>query len=549
MRIDRLLTGANIVTMDPRRPTATRLGVLAGRIVGFDDELDGVTAEVVDDLDGATVTPGFFDAHCHTAWFGMGLAGVDAAAAATLDELYAAVRAKADELERDGDPDAWIEGSGFSHLRYGGAYPDIRRLDEAARGRPVYLRHISGHASVVNSEALRRAGALDPATPNPDGGEIVRDEAGYPTGLLHETAQAIAQDQVRPYSTRQIVDGIERATRQYAEQGITSFTDAGVGGGWIGQSGIEIAAYQAALDEGRLHARAQLMPVLDSLVPVAGNAHDAHGSGGGLGLSLGMRSGFGGERLSLGHVKVFTDGSLLGRTAAMTEPFCGHPHETGYLQRSPDEFRELLDAAYRTGWSLAVHAIGDAAIDLALELIGTAQDRYGRNLLPNRIEHAGVTRPDQLERMRELGVAVTPQASFYNAFGDGYMALVDDARLPYLHRARSFVEGGVLLAGSSDCPVADNDVRRAMQNNVERRTESGAVFTTLDECLTPMQALETYTVNPAIVAGQIDDKGTLERGKLADFVVLDDSPLTAPRIDALRVVATAVGGDYTHDAR
>ena len=547
MRLDRLITNANILTMAGDRPVAQRLGILGGRIVGLDDELDGLDAVVVEDLEGATVTPGFYDAHCHTAWFGMGLAGVDAAAATTLDELYDAIRAKAIEL--GDDPEAWIEGAGFSHLSYGGQYPDIRRLDDAAQGHPVYLRHISGHACVVNSEALRRVDALDASTPNPEGGEIVRDADGSPTGLLHETAQSLAQDQLRPYSTQQIVDGIERATLQYASQGITSFTDCGVGGGWIGQSGIEIAAYQTALDEGRLHARAQLMPVIDSLEPIAGNAKDAHGTGGGLGLSLGIRSGLGGDRLSLGHVKVFTDGSLLGRTSAMTEPFCGHEHNRGYLQRPVEEFRELLDAAYRTGWSLAVHAIGDAAIDLALDLIGSAQEHYGRNLLPNRIEHATITRPDQLVRMRELGIAVTSQASFYGTFGDGYMAAVNDGRLPYLHRARTFVEGGVPLAGSSDCPVADNNVRRAMQSNVERRTESGAVFTTLDECLTPQQALESYTVTAAYAAGQLADKGTLERGKLADYVVLSDSPLTAPRIDGIEVVQTAVGGTPTFDAR
>ena len=547
MHIDRILTNADIITMDPDRPTARRLGVLAGRIVGFDDELDGVSADVVDDLAGATVTPGFFDAHCHTAWFGLGLAGIDAGAVATLDELYDAVRERAAQL--GDDRDAWIDGVGFDHFRHGGAYPDIDRLDEAAGGHPVYLRHTSGHAAIVNTEVLRRAGVLDPATPNPAGGEIVRDAEGRPTGLLDETAQTIAQDQVRPYALDTLVDAIDRATRQYASQGITSFTDAGVGGGWIGQSGIEVAAYQAALDAGRLHARAQLMPVLDSLVPIEGNARDAHGHGSGLGLTLGMRTGFGGERLALGHVKVFSDGSLLGRTSAMTEPFCGHPHNRGYLQRDPAEFRELLDAAYRTGWSLAVHAIGDAAIDLALELIGSMQERYGRNLLPNRIEHAGITRPEQLERMRDLGIAVTPQASFYGPIGDGMMALLDEERRPWLYRARSFVDGGVLLAGSSDCPVADNDVRRALQSCVERRTDSGAPFTTPDERLTPRQALYTYTVAPAIVAGQLADKGTLSRGKLADLAVLDGSPLTADRIDALRVLATAVGGEWTHDAR
>lgn len=547
MRIDRILDNADVVTLDDGRPHATRIGILGGRIVGFDEELDGLEADVVEDLGGATVVPGFVDAHTHTTWWGLGLGSVDLSQARGLDHLYDLLRAEAERLADR--PGVWIQGTGFNQKHHGGAHPDIRVLDEIAPDRPMYLRNTSGHQSITNSAALRLAGALDASFPDPEGGEIKRDADGYPTGVVDEEAQGVIQRLLLPYSTEQIVEAVETATRAYASYGITSFTEAGVGGGWIGHSPIEITAYQRAVREGRLHARAQLMPVLDVLHPVTGHDDDLHGTGSGRGLDLGIGPGFGDDRLSIGPVKVFLDGSLLGATAAATEDFCGTPHNHGYLLSSPEDYRERVDAAYRAGWAIAVHAIGDAAIDLALELIEGSQERYGRNALPNRIEHCGMARPEHLPRIAAAGIAVTPQASFYGPIGQQMMDRVGPERTPWLYRARSFLDAGVLMAGSSDVPVCDPVVLRALQSLVERRTDEGTVFTTLDECITPLEALRSYTVDSATATGTIADRGTLTAGKLADLVVLDGSPLTADRIDGLTVLATMVGGDYTHDVR
>lgn len=546
MQLDRIIRAKQIITLDDQRPTATAMGILNGRIVGFDDELDGCEAPHIDQFQDRVIVPGFIDAHCHTTWWGLGLTSIALDTTRGLDELYDAIRTEAERLQ-DAPLDEWIHGTGFNQKHYDEQFPDIRVLDEITGERPLYLRHTSGHAAITNSATLRLLGALDADYEDPVGGKIVRDDAGYPTGLVEESAQSLIQSLLLPYSATTIAGALDAATKRYAAEGITSFCEAGVGGGWIGHSPVELAGYQLAAANNQLHCRATLMPAIDSLITVEGDARDFHETGSGRGVSLGIGSGFGDERIRLGHVKAFMDGSLLGRTAAVTESYCGHDHSTGYLLNTPEEYREQVHSTYRAGWPIALHAIGDAAIDLALDLIEECQQTYGMNQMPNRIEHFGIARPDQVERAGQLQIAVTPQASFTIPLGDQMIDRVGPERADWLYRARSLVEAGVLLAGSSDLPVAPNNVRVALQSLVDRTTEQGQIMGP-DETITPEQALRSYTQWSAIAIGEIDDRGTLEVGKLADFVVLSDSPLTAERIDELEVVATFVGGTASYTA-
>ncbi|HEX9226439.1 MAG TPA: amidohydrolase [Arthrobacter sp.] len=560
MKLDLLLRNADIITMDERRPHATSLGVWQGRIVGLDDDLDGLESAEVLDLAGATVTPGFIDAHCHTTWFGLGLGELDVSAARGLNQLYALLEAgvAADSAEGAGsgpgaaEPSAgpgqgWLLATGFSQRQHGGEFPDITVLDRITGDRPLFMRHNSGHMAIVNTAALRLAGADQASFPDPDGGVIVRDAAGRPTGLVQETAQQLIQQLILPYSSEAIEAALDRATSYYAAEGITSFTEAGIGGGWIGHSPVELAAYQRAASAGRLHARAQLMPVLDVLHPLGGhNTPDAATAG----LDLGIASGFGGDFLSLGPAKVFLDGSLLGETAAVSQDYCSHggtdnTGNTGYFQAEPEELRAKMEAAYAAGWSIAAHAIGDRAVDLAIDIITDCAAKYGPRTVPNRIEHASMTRPEQLHRLAAAGIAVTPQASFFFDGGDGMTASLGPERLGWAYRAASFLAAGVTLAGSSDRPVADGNVLRGMQAFVDRRTASGAVFGNPDERLSPFQALAAYTTEAAAATGASHLKGSLSPGKLADFTVLSGSPLSAGSIAELKVLATAVGGAFT----
>lgn len=546
MKIDLIVRASEILTLDASRPVATAVGVANGRIVGFDRELDGVEAERTLDFGEATVTPGLIDAHCHTAWWGLGLGAIDLSRARGLDEIYGLIEAKVAELA--GDPHAWVHGTGFNQAHHGGEFPDIARLDELTGDRPLYLRHTSGHASITNTATLRLVGALDPGFENPTGGVVMRDASGAPTGLVEEAAQGLVQALLLPYSTEQLVSALDAATSRYAAEGITSFSEAGVGGGWIGHSPVEVAAYQAAAERGSLHARAQLMPAMDALRPLTGHAADFAHAGEGFGLDLGIRYGFGDDLVRFGHVKVFLDGSLLGATAAVTEDYCGHDHNRGYLLDAPETYRERALGAYRAGWPLALHAIGDAAIDLALDLIEEAVENYGALQTPCRVEHFGISRPDQLERGGRLGIAVTPQAGFIGPIGDQMAEKVGPEREGWLYRGRSIIDAGMILAGSSDLPVADNNLRRGMQSAVDRFTDSGRLLGA-SEAITAEEALRTHTEWAARATGQLADKGTLETGKLADFAVFSASPLTAPNIAELDVVATIVGGALSYDSR
>ncbi|WP_437773663.1 amidohydrolase [Arthrobacter sp. KNU40] len=547
MKLDLLLRNAEIITMDPARPSARSLGVWQGLVVGLDEDLDGLAAAETLDLGGATVTPGFIDAHCHTTWFGLGLAELDVSKARGLDELYALLRGA---MTGDGsDAGHWLMATGLSQQQHDGEFPDIRELDRITGERPLFMRHNSGHMAVVNTAALRLAGAEPPSYSNPDGGAIVRDSAGRPTGLVQETAQALIQQLILPYSISEIEAALDRATRHYASEGITSFTEAGVGGGWIGHSPVELAAYQRAAANGTLHARTQVMPVLDVLHLLGG--HDDDGSGA-AGLDLGIVSGFGNEYLSLGPAKVFLDGSLMGETAAVSHEYCSHGHKdntgnTGYFQAEPAMLRERIEAAYAAGWSIAAHAIGDRAVDLAIEILADCDSTYGPRTVPNRIEHASMTRPEQLGRLAAAGIAVTPQASFFHDGGDGMAASLGTERQPWAYRASSFLSAGVTLAGSSDRPVADGNVLRGMQAFVDRKTSSGAVFGNPAERLSPYEALAAYTTGAAAATGMSAMKGSLAPGKLADFTVLSGSPLDAGNISELQVLATAVGGRFTYN--
>jgi predicted amidohydrolase YtcJ len=539
---DLLLVNANVLTMDPARPRARSVAVANGRIVAVDPDPAELRPREVADLTGATLLPGFHDAHNHMAWFGLTLSEADLrpAVAGTLDDLYEAVARHA----RATPPGEFVVGSGYDQNKLGGVHPDRDGLDRAAPGRRVWLRHTSGHMCVVSSAVLADLGMTDTAVSVP-GGKVVTDASGRPTGLLQETAQELVGKLVHPYPVSVLADAIDRAGTRYLSEGITSVTEAGIGGGWIGQTPVELAAYQTARDSGRLRVRVELMIASDVLHPLG--AHPADNLE--LGLDLGIRTGFGDDWLRIGAMKIFTDGSLVGRTAAMHEDFDGTPGDRGYLQAGEAELTATIIAAHRSGWQVAAHAIGDRAIDLVLDAYARAQQRYPRPDARHRIEHFAVVRPDQVSRAAELGVTGVPQGRFATELGDGMLAAVGPGRHSWLYRQRSLLDAGLTLPGSSDRPVVTGAPLLGVHDMVNRRTASGAPFNP-GEAVSVEQALRAYTSGSAYASRAEKSKGMIAPGFLADLTVLAEDPtvISPADIAGISVLATFVDGECRFDA-
>jgi len=527
---DLLLTNANVLTMDPARPRARSVAIANGRIlaVGTDpDGLDGpprLTAREVADLRGATLLPGFHDAHNHMAQYGLTLNDADlrAEVTPTLADLYQAVTAQAGTTA----PGDWIIGSGYDQNKLG-AHPDRDGLDRAAPGRRVWLRHTSGHMCVVSSAVLADLGLADQPAEVP-GGKVVTDATGRPTGLLQEKAQGLVAALVHPSPVSVLADAIDRAGARYLS----------------GHTPVELAAYQAARDAGRLRVRVELMIASDALHPLA--AHP--GDGLELGLDLGIRTGFGDDWLRIGAMKIFTDGSLVGRTAAMHEDYDGTPGDRGYLQAGAAELTATIMAAHRSGWQVAAHAIGDRAIDLVLDSYAQAQQRFPRENARHRIEHFAVSRPDQVSRAAQLGVIPVPQGRFATELGDGMLAAVGPGRHERLYRQRSLLDAGLTLPGSSDRPVVAGAPLLGVHDMVNRRTAAGAPFNPA-EAISAHQALRAYTSGSAYASRAESTRGMIAPGRLADLVVLSEDPtaVSPASIAGISVLATFVDGERQFD--
>ncbi|WP_033294669.1 amidohydrolase [Amycolatopsis jejuensis] len=523
MRLDLVVGNARIRTMDPAYPLAERVGVMHGRIVGLDRDLDGVSAAEVVDARGRVVVPGFVDAHSHLAWAGLAAGAVDLTGAATIDQALGVIEAAAAQT------DGWVDVIGYDQRPFG-RHLTREDLDRAAPGRKVYVIHTSGHAHLVSTAVLDEL-------PEPPRGPGVVLEDGRPTGLFLEAATEIVNALRTPYPLETLQKAIARAAETCAAQGITSVTEAGLGGGLTARSPIEALAYQNA----DLPIRTQLMVSLDALQ--ATQAHPADGVT--RALPLGLRSGFGNGRLSLGAAKTWLDGGMMARTAALTEPYLGS--DTCGDLADVEEITEAACAAHAAGWQLALHAIGDRAIDAALEIVTTAQRRHPRPDPRHRIEHCGLVRPDQLPKLAEAQVTAVLQPTFLHAFGDDYAAVMGPDRAPWMYRGRSLLDHGIPIAGSSDRPVADGAPLRAMQFMVERRSGSGRLIGP-QETITVAEALHAYTMGAARACRTQHQVGSITPGKYADFTVLDADPFEVPTAElaAVPVTATVVGGQLVH---
>ena len=519
-----LLRHAVLHTGEPSDPRANALVIVGSRLafVGDDDRATAYARAQGPhrtlDLAGACVLPGLTDAHAHLAWYALGLTRVQAHTA-TLATCLERVAEQAARKPASG----WITGQGWDHNLWGGSFPTRQELDRVAPAHPVALTAKSGHATWVNSLALQRAG-IGAETPDPPGGQIVRDAEGTPTGILLETASRLVGQAIPEPTIDEVVAALRHALPEAHRLGLTGVHDMG--------DPATFRALQRLDGEGALTLR-----VLKS-IPLQGL--DAA-------IRLGLESGCGGDRLRLGHVKLFADGALGPRTAWMLEAYDDAPEDTGIATLSADELHDAVTRAANHGLACAIHAIGDAAVRAALDAIAALPPEQRRLRLPHRIEHAQLVHPDDLDRFAQLGVVASMQP--LHATAD-----IDIAERHWGERCQgayawqTLLRAGARLALGSDAPVESLSPLAGIHAAVTRRRADGYPGPEgwqPQERISVAEAIAGYTRGAAHAAGLGDQLGTLAPGKLADLTILDRDPTTVPPDELLqiRVLATYVGGE------
>jgi predicted amidohydrolase YtcJ len=522
MTADLLLTGGRIF-LGLAEGFSDTLAVKDGRVVAAGDaarDAAGAGTKRID-IAGRLAVPAFNDCHMHLMSVGLGLGQINLrpeSGVRAIDDVLGRVRAAAARKR----PGEWVLGRGYDHAELReDRHPTAAELDAAAPNNPVYLVRTCGHVAVANTQALRAAG-IGHNTPVPPGGLIERRDNRL-TGLLAEQALRLVQAVLPEVSDAQMVDAIERAGRHMLEQGVASVMDANVGP----RRGLaEIHAYETAKRGGRLPVRAYLClfghPAPEGIVRAAHAAGYTHLSGD--------------DWLRIGPVKVFADGSAGGRTAAMSAPYLGGS-DTGVFVWDDATMHALLKEYHGLGYQLAIHAIGDAAIEQVLTGMEKAGATPARR---HRIEHCGFLTPGQRARMRARGILPVPQPVFIYEFGDLYLKVCGKERSEASYPMRSWIAEGHFPGASSDAPVSTTDPFKNLFTMVTRRTNRGTVLNT-DETITLPQAIHALTFNGAYVSKCEDRKGTLRPGMLADITVLSRNPF----VDGVDVLEHDTQADIT----
>jgi predicted amidohydrolase YtcJ len=476
-------------------------------------------------LDGRTVLPAFTDSHIHLAGLGLSLRRVDLRSCRALRDAVARVA----DAAPGGRPGEWIQGGGWDkNLWPEGRFPRRDDLDPVTAGRPAALRSKDGHTVWANSAALALAG-ITRATPDPEGGTIVRDPAtGEPTGLLAERA------------AHPLLALAGRPSPEAIEQAILDASDAvhrvGIAGVHVVEGGEVLAACQRLRARGALGLRVCMMIPEESLEAA---------------ITVGVRSGFGDATIRIGGVKIFSDGALGSQTASMLEPYEGHPDNRGVVVRSADQLRTLVASAAAHGIAAVVHAIGDRANRWVLDAIEAVRSDTVRWGLRHRIEHVQLLHPADLPRLAALGVVASMQPIHCTQdrdIADRYWG----ARSRYAYAFRSLLRYGTHLAFGSDAPVETPDVLAGIYAAVARKRqhEPDRPAWYPEERLTVEEAIRAYTEGPAYASGEERVKGKLLPGYLGDFVALSRDPLTVgpDELPEIRVEMTVVGGTVRYSA-
>ncbi len=525
-------TNGSIVTMAGREPSVEAVLTIDDRIVHTGDlaavrEYAPQPVRTVD-LAGATMTPGFIEAHNHMLMYGLSLTGIDARPSriSSIAGLIDAIRARAASSE----PGSWIVARGYDDNQLEERrHPDRHDLDRGAADRPVLLVNGSGHVAVANTDALRRAN-ITPSTGNPQGGELVRDEHGEATGLLLETAQRLVTTTMPSPTADDYVAALGACHDRYVAAGITSSHTAGV------NSQDELRAHQLWRERAPDPLRTTMM-IGKEMFPCF--------------RDTGLRTGFGDDRLRIGPLKLFSDGSLIGRTAAVSQPFLEDPdpNNLGMEMMPPDELNQIVLDGHRHGYQVAIHAIGDRAIEMCLDAYRNAQQTVPREDTRHRIEHCGILRPDLIQRLVDQRVIPVSQPVFIREYGDGFIRHLGRERVALTYPFRSLLDAGLPLVFSSDCPVSAYPPLASIQASVEEKTNRGTPYAP-QEAISARDAMRCYLRNGAHAAFAEDRLGAIAPGFLADFTILAADPADVPsaEIDQIQVMGTVIGGKMVYES-
>ena len=523
---DLVLVHGRIWTGDPRHPQASSVAVWHGRVLAVDGQLPVGPDTRVIELRGRRMLPGFRDSHVHLLRAGLNLSRVALKDAANEAELGDRLRAFDAKLPAS----AWMQGGSWDHDRaLGGRLPTKELIDSWVRDRPVWLRRYDGHMGVANTRALELAG-ISAATPDPPGGLIVRRPGSRePTGVLRDSALALVEARIPPPGDAEIAQAVAAALQELRANGVTAVED--MDGTPLETRRRLFREYQALARRGELTARVQLFWPIAELQQL---------------IDLGAVAGFGDEWVRIGGVKAYVDGSIGASTAKMFTPYLNEPGTSGIFVTEPARLRELIARADLAGLQVAAHAIGDRANAELLDVFAAVERSNGPRDRRFRDEHVQHLRAQDIPRFAKLGVVASMQP--YHVIDDGRFAesRLAPGVLATSYAYRSLLDAGARLAFGSDWPVAPVDALAGIEAAVYRRTLDGkhpdGWFPA--QRIAPEEAVAAYTRAGAWAAGRDRDEGTIEPGKVADFVVLTRDVLHET---GARVAMTISGGRVVYE--
>jgi len=514
-KADLILTNGKVFTGLDEQPRFQAVAVKDGKIlaVGTNKEIAeyvGTSTQVLD-VEGKLVIPGFIDAHCHFSSGGHSLTKLDFSDARTIEYIQEKIAGRIKELPEGELIVAYASYPNPGLFKELG-WPTKEILDEVSPNNPVIIQRRGGHAVWVNSVALEKSG-ITKDTESPSGGEIVKDpETGEPTGILKEAASILLKVWDKPKPK----EDIERALEHAAKLGIT--------GVQTGSYLKEIEIFKELNKEGKLTLRVYpWVPVqeLDRCV------------------EKGIMWGQGDEMVRVGLVKMYIDGTIGVRSALMFEPFAEEPGNTGLAQYEEEEFYALVEKAHKNGYQVGVHAIGDRAVHWVLNAFERAQNKHGKKGLRHRVEHCTVVTFEDAERFGELGVIASMQPNITGS--EIYRRVrLGKERARRVDMWRTLLNNGAVLAWGTDWPVSPLNPMENLYQLVTRYYK--------EERLTIAEAVKYYTYGSAYASHEEDIKGTLEKGKLADLVVLSRDLFAIPPSEILRteVLYTILGGKIVY---